>query len=222
MAILLTGATGFVIANLARHLAEGGHEVIAADLNPPDPPLQRFLGGLRGAVRFRELDVTDGGAVARLLAEARPERLVHGAAITAIPPEVERARFLRTAAVNVAGTLEVLEAASAREALAALERARSEARTFHFAILDRFPPDLDGKELAARIKNELGVGSARLVLTTAPGRTEKPSTLVRAGFDAWIAKPINERKLRTALLHVAEDLSVLPRAAPPRPSRRRA
>ena len=113
MAILLTGATGFVIANLARHLAEAGHDVIAADLNPPDPPLQRFLGGLRGAVRFRELDVTDGARTARLLAETRPERVVHGAAITAIPPEVERSRFLRTAAVNVTGTLEVLEAARA-------------------------------------------------------------------------------------------------------------
>jgi hypothetical protein len=41
---------------------------------------------------------------------------------------------------------------------------------------------------------------------------------VRAGFDAWIAKPINERKLRTALLHVAEDLAVLPRRPVPAPA----
>jgi len=113
--------------------------------------------------------------------------------------------------------MEVVQASSAREALAILERAKADARAFHFAILDRTPPDLDGKELASRIKNELGISSVRLVLTTVPGRAEKPSVLVRAGFDAWIAKPVNERKLRTALLHVADDLAVLPKpaAAPP-------
>jgi len=110
--------------------------------------------------------------------------------------------------------LTVIEAGTAHEALAELARAGSEGRSFHFAILDRFPPDLDGKELASRIKNELGNSTVRLVLTTAPGRTEKPSALVRAGFDAWIAKPINDRKLRTALLHVADDLAVPPRQSP--------
>jgi signal transduction histidine kinase/DNA-binding response OmpR family regulator/HPt (histidine-containing phosphotransfer) domain-containing protein len=112
--------------------------------------------------------------------------------------------------------MEVVQASSAREALAILENAKDGGRAFHFAILDRTPPDLDGKELAARIKNELGISSVRLVLTTVPGRGEKPSVLVRAGFDAWIAKPVNERKLRTALLHVAEDLAVLPKPPPPR------
>jgi CheY-like chemotaxis protein len=110
--------------------------------------------------------------------------------------------------------MEVVQASSAREALAILERAKADARAFHFAVLDRTPPDLDGKELAGRIKNELGISSLRLVLTTAPGRAEKPSALVRAGFDAWISKPVNERKLLTALLHVAEDLAVLPKPAP--------
>jgi two-component system sensor histidine kinase/response regulator len=113
---------------------------------------------------------------------------------------------------------EVVQASSAREALAILERAKLDSRPFHFAILDRTPPDLDGKELAARIKNELGISSVRLVLTTAPGRAEKPSALVRAGFDAWITKPVNERKLRTALLHVAEDLAVLPKPVPEPPA----
>jgi UDP-glucuronate 4-epimerase len=111
MAILLTGATGFVIANLTRYLAEQGHDVIAADLNPPDRPLRQFLSGLPGAVSFRKVDVTNRAAVRRLITTTRPARLVHGAAITSIPPETERARFLRTAEVNVTGTLNVIEAA---------------------------------------------------------------------------------------------------------------
>ena len=110
-AILLTGATGFVVSHLARHLAEHGHDVAAADLNPPDPPLEAFLAGLPGRVGFRQVDVTDPKAVRRLMAETRPARVAHGAAVTSIPPEVERARFVRTAEVNVMGTLHVLGAA---------------------------------------------------------------------------------------------------------------
>ena len=151
---------------------------------------------------------------ARVASEVPPTRnepLMGRRALVVDASEVAR---LAVATPLAAWGLEVVEAASAREALAILERAKLEKRDFHFAILDRLPPDLDGKELASRIKNELGISSVRLVLTTAPGRAEKPSALVRAGFDAWIAKPVNERKLRTALLHVAGDLAVLPVVAP--------
>jgi UDP-glucuronate 4-epimerase len=110
MTILLTGATGFVMANLGRHLAEHGHDVLAADLVSPDAALQDYLGRLPGRVTFRAVDVTDGDALRALIRESRPERLVHGAAITSIPPEMERRRFVRTAEVNVTGTLAALEA----------------------------------------------------------------------------------------------------------------
>ena len=111
----------------------------------------------------------------------------------------------------------VVQAATAQDALARIDEEKRAGRKLHFAILDRFPAGLDGKELGARIKNELGDPSVRLVLTTVPGRTEKPSNLVRAGFDAWIAKPINERKLRTALFHVADELTMPPRPPPALP-----
>src|SRR6266581_8837318 len=111
MSILITGATGFVISNVSRHLAALGHDVVAADLNPPDDDaLRDFLSGLPGRVEFRQLDVADAEAVRGLARQLRPARAVHGAAITAIPPEVERARFVRTAEVNVLGTLYVLDA----------------------------------------------------------------------------------------------------------------
>jgi nucleoside-diphosphate-sugar epimerase len=110
MTILITGATGFVMSGLARHLAERGHAVVAADLHPPDAALRAHLGGLAGEVTFREIDVLDPRAVRALVAEARADRIVHGAAITAIPAEAERGRFVETTQVNVLGTLHLLDA----------------------------------------------------------------------------------------------------------------
>jgi UDP-glucose 4-epimerase len=110
MSILVTGATGFVMANLVRHLAAQGHRVVAADRVAPDNLLQRFVSGLPGAVDFQTLDVTDRDAVRRVIGAARPERVVHGAAITSVPPDAERARFVETVDVNVVGTLHVLDA----------------------------------------------------------------------------------------------------------------
>ena len=110
MTILITGATGFVMSGLVRHLATHGHAVVAADLHPPDAALRAYLTGLAGAVTFPQVDVADPSAARALLGAVRPERVVHGAAITAIPAEAERSRFVETAGVNVLGTLHVLDA----------------------------------------------------------------------------------------------------------------
>ena len=110
MTILITGATGFVMSGLVRHLAEHGHAVVAADLYPPDAALRAHLGGLAGGVTFRQVDVTDPEAVRALVGDVRAARIVHGAAITAIPPQAERGRFVETTQVNILGTLHLLDA----------------------------------------------------------------------------------------------------------------
>jgi nucleoside-diphosphate-sugar epimerase len=110
VSILITGAAGFVMSSLARHLAQEGHDVVAADRLPPDRLLRSALGGLPGSVNFRQVDTTDAAAVRALVEADRPARAVLGAAITAIPADAERARFLETVRVNVDGTLTVLDA----------------------------------------------------------------------------------------------------------------
>lgn len=110
MTILITGATGFVMSGLVRQLAERGHAVVAADLHPPDAALRGHLSGLAGGVTFRQVNVTDAKAVRALVADVGPERVVHGAAITAIPAAAERGRFVETTQVNVLGTLHLLDA----------------------------------------------------------------------------------------------------------------
>jgi GDP-4-dehydro-6-deoxy-D-mannose reductase len=94
MRILVTGCRGFVGKHLVRTLEERGHEVIEAD---------RTLG-----VSTFAFDVIDGSAVAEAIEFAQPEAVAHLAAQAFVPDSQEDPAA--TFAVNVGGTLSVLEA----------------------------------------------------------------------------------------------------------------
>ena len=94
MRILVTGCRGFVGRHLVRTLEERGHDVVEAD---------RTLGVSRLA-----FDVTDGDAVAEAIDSAQPEAIAHLAAQAFVPDSQEDPAA--TFAVNVGGTLNVLEA----------------------------------------------------------------------------------------------------------------
>ena len=94
MRVLLTGAAGFVGSHLLTALRARGAEVIAAD--------QVAEAGML------VMDVTDRTAVRRVVAEVRPDALLHAAALTP-GPDVADGRGV--AAVNTHGTFTVFEAA---------------------------------------------------------------------------------------------------------------
>ena len=106
--VALTGATGFIGANLARRLLADGHEVHLL-LRPGHDPWR--IAELRGSVREHELELTDRGAVSAALALARPERVFHLAAYGAYAHQADAEQAART---NVLGTVVLLEAARAR------------------------------------------------------------------------------------------------------------
>jgi UDP-glucose 4-epimerase len=97
--ILITGAAGMIGRALLRGL--DGHEVIATDLNvPADAP---------ETIKFRRMDVT-GPDAARIIAEEKPDVVVHLASIVSPPKGMSRETAY---AVDVTGTRNVLEAAIA-------------------------------------------------------------------------------------------------------------
>ena len=123
--------------------------------------------------------------------------------------------------------LRVDEATGHEDALEMLRQSAESGEPFDYVFIDRNLPHMDGREFASTIKSEISLKRAGLILMNAIGRSEKPASLVRAGLDAWVSKPIGSEKLRTALLHVLDggrsdsdsqgDDSKTEEAAPPPP-----
>jgi GDP-4-dehydro-6-deoxy-D-mannose reductase len=99
MKVLVTGATGFAGRWLLGELAMAGHETVAAPAS-------------------EVLDVTDAGAVARLIRDVRPDAIAHLAAVSSGPAAgADPERALRTAIVGTQAIFEGVRAAGLRSAV---------------------------------------------------------------------------------------------------------
>jgi nucleoside-diphosphate-sugar epimerase len=107
MKALVTGAAGFVGANLVRHLNAAGYETVAV-IRPGGDPWR--LGGVAPDVARLEVDLGDFDAVRKAVVSERPEVIFHLAAHGAYSWQTDLARML---AINL-GTTEALLAGAAR------------------------------------------------------------------------------------------------------------
>jgi UDP-glucuronate 4-epimerase len=116
MLIFLTGAAGFIGSHLAERLCARGDEVIGFDNFDafyPREVKQRNLDALGRQPRFRlvEGDIRDAAALARAFGGAKPDVVVHLAALAGVRPSLaEPARYTD---VNVTGTQRLVDAARA-------------------------------------------------------------------------------------------------------------
>ena len=113
--VLVSGGAGFIGGHLVGSLLDRGDEVSIVDNFDPFYPeriKRRALGPLltRGA-RLFETDIRDEEGVKAAFAAARPEAVVHLAALAGVRPSlVDPQRYMD---VNVRGTANLLEAARA-------------------------------------------------------------------------------------------------------------
>jgi nucleoside-diphosphate-sugar epimerase len=104
---LVTGAAGFLGANLVRHLAVAGHEAIAL-VRPGGAPWR--LQDIATEVRILELDLHDTAAIEQAVARTRPQWIFHLAAHGAYSWQTDLAAMI---AVNLSATAALLASARA-------------------------------------------------------------------------------------------------------------
>jgi len=102
--VLVTGASGFVGANLTRRLLRDGHEVHLLLRNKSNP---WRLADIGGDVQVHETDVEDRNKVRLLVANISPEWVFHLAAYGAYPAQADGDRMVST---NLGGCLAMLDA----------------------------------------------------------------------------------------------------------------
>ncbi|HPH97661.1 MAG TPA: NAD-dependent epimerase/dehydratase family protein [Anaerolineaceae bacterium] len=100
--IILTGASGFVGANLARRLLKEGHEVHLL-LRPGYAPWR--IEDLRQDVIIHEVNLTDQAALEGIIAPLRPEWVFHLAVYGAYSWQGDPYQMIQT---NITGTMSLL------------------------------------------------------------------------------------------------------------------
>jgi UDP-glucose 4-epimerase len=106
--ILITGGAGFIGSHVAEACLREGHEVLAAD----DLSSGRRANVPEGAT-FAEVDVRDADAVARMVADFRPDAVDHHAAQTSVAVSIREPQ--RDAEINLRGTCNLLDACARAE-----------------------------------------------------------------------------------------------------------
>ena len=111
MAILITGAAGFVALNVVEHLLTAGRDVVGLDQIPLPPRAQRGFAALPGRLTMIDGSILSAEALTAAMTAAPIEAVIHCAVITAGSAR-EIAAPETIVAVNVQGAVATLMAAA--------------------------------------------------------------------------------------------------------------
>jgi two-component system, sensor histidine kinase and response regulator len=99
---------------------------------------------------------------------------------------------------------DVVAAATAAETIKTLRDAQQAGHPFDIVIADDEMPDSDGVAFAERVRSAPGLTPTPLILLTSLDRHGNVSTLARAGFAAYMTKPVRGAELRACIERVLE------------------
>lgn len=108
MKIFVTGVAGQLGHDVMNELAKRGHEGVGTDIAPEYAGLAD--GTAVTGMPYVQLDITDRAAVERVLAEVKPDAVVHCAAWTAVDLAEDDALVEKVRAINAGGTQNIAEA----------------------------------------------------------------------------------------------------------------
>ncbi|PKL46547.1 MAG: hypothetical protein CVV42_16080 [Candidatus Riflebacteria bacterium HGW-Riflebacteria-2] len=91
------------------------------------------------------------------------------------------------------------EAADGQSALDMMEKAAAEGDPYYVALLDMLMPNMDGRDLCSRIKQNPKLAATRLVLLTSLGQRGDAGWIQKAGFAGYLTKPLRQSQLHDCL-----------------------
>ena len=91
------------------------------------------------------------------------------------------------------------EVESADTALRALRKAAAEGDPFRIAILDMHMPGVDGEMLGAAIRGDRALRDTALIMMTSGGSRGDAARMEKAGFAAYLVKPVRQSQLYDCL-----------------------
>jgi len=100
---------------------------------------------------------------------------------------------------------DVTAAATGADTLKLLREAQANGTAFDVVIADDQMPDCDGVSFAARVKASPKVAETPLILLTSMDKQGAASLLAKAGFAAYMQKPVRGTELRACIEHVLEQ-----------------
>jgi len=108
MKVFVTGVGGQLGHDVMGELAKRGHEAIGSDIAPVYSGMQEGTAAV--SAPYIPLDITDHAAVSRVLAEVKPDAVIHCAAWTAVDADEDEKNREKVYAINVLGTKSIAEA----------------------------------------------------------------------------------------------------------------
>lgn len=85
-------------------------------------------------------------------------------------------------------------------ALEALTQARRAGKPFRLVLLDGLMPEMDGFEVASRIRSDSALNSATVMMLSSAGYSLDATRCEELGIAAYLTKPIKQSELRQAVL----------------------
>ena len=108
MKVFVTGVGGQLGHDVVNALSLRGYEAVGSDIAPVYSGIAD--GTAVTAAPYVQLDITDAAAVKRVLAEQRPDAVIHCAAWTAVDAAEEEENIPKVRAINAEGTKNIAQA----------------------------------------------------------------------------------------------------------------
>ena len=92
---------------------------------------------------------------------------------------------------------------NAHAALAALRRGASEGDPYDIAVIDLAMPEMDGVDLGHAIRQDPSLSGVALIMLTASDDPAQAKRALKAGFSAYLTKPVKQSHLLDSIFNVA-------------------